>query len=66
MWDKLALTDKENEHLTMSIAVGVAIGLMGGAFFSQAQLGFALGGVIGVITSLAYSCHKRFKKAKNF
>ncbi|MGL5245068.1 MAG: hypothetical protein ACRC7R_07855 [Sarcina sp.] len=65
MWDKLILTDKENEHLTISIAAGVAIGVMGGAFFSQAQLGFALGGVIGILTSLVYTYSKRLK-AKHY
>lgn len=61
MLDKLILSDTENEHLTKSIACGVGLGVIIGAIFNNVELGFAFGGVVGVISSLVYSYHKRYK-----
>lgn len=62
--EKMILSDKECENLTKSIAGGVGIGLALGAILNNPQFGFALGGVIGVLSSLIYSLVLRIKEAK--
>ncbi|SHF16619.1 hypothetical protein [Clostridium fallax] len=62
MSDKITLTEKENEYLAKGIAVGVGIGVLGGLIAGYVELGFAIGGVSGVIGSLGYSLYMRHKE----
>ncbi len=57
----MILSDKECEYITKSIAGGVLIGLALGALFNNPQFGFALGGVIGIVSSFIYTLVKRTK-----
>lgn len=59
--EKMILSDKECEYITKSIAGGVLIGLALGALFNNPQFGFALGGVIGIVSSFIYTLVKRTK-----
>ena len=62
MVDKLSLTNKENEYLAKGIAIGVGLGTVIGLIFNYVELGFATGGVLGVLASLIYSFYRRHKK----
>ncbi|MDZ5255251.1 hypothetical protein [Clostridium sp. LIBA-8841] len=61
MLEKMILSDKECEYLTKSIAGGVGIGLALGAIMNNPEFGFALGGVVGIVSSLIYTLVKRSK-----
>lgn len=51
MCDKLILKEKDYEILTKGIACGVGVGIIIGAILQEVILIFALGGVVGIITS---------------
>lgn len=59
--NKLSLTEEEYEILTKGIAGGVGIGTIVGCFTSNVEFFFALGGIIGIIISSAYSFYIRYK-----
>ncbi|GFZ34537.1 hypothetical protein CSC2_50630 [Clostridium zeae] len=62
MLDKLSLTDKENDLLAKGIAIGAGVGIVGGALLNYVTLGFAAGGVVGILVSLTYSFYLRMRK----
>ena len=62
MLDKLSLTDKENDLLAKGIAIGVGVGILVGALLNYVALGFAAGGVGGILVSLIYSFYLRMRK----
>ena len=55
MVEKIMLSDKDYEYLTKGIASGVGIGTIIGMLLQDIILGFAAGGVIGIILSFVYS-----------
>ena len=55
MIEKIILSDQDYEYLTKGIAGGVGIGTLIGLLLENVILGFASGGVIGIILSLIYS-----------
>ena len=62
MIDKLCLSDKECEYLAKGIAIGSGIGICIGAVLNNVALGFAVGGVLGVVGSFLYSLSLKYKK----
>lgn len=62
MLEKISLTDRQYENLAKGLAFGVGAGIILGAIVGNVALGFAAGGVIGIIGSLCYSY---FTKARN-
>ncbi|GFP78547.1 hypothetical protein [Clostridium fungisolvens] len=62
MLDKLSLTDKENDLLAKGIAIGAGVGILVGALLNYVTLGFAAGGVVGILVSLTYSFYLRMRK----
>ena len=44
---------------------GFVIGTLVGLLLENVILGFASGGVIGIILSLIYSCYKKVKKIRS-
>ena len=65
MIEKIILSDKEYEYLTKVIALGVGIGTLIGLLLENVILGFASGGVIGIILSFIYSYYKKTRKNNN-
>ncbi|MEN8079326.1 hypothetical protein ABFP60_20425 [Clostridioides difficile] len=64
MVEKIILSDKDYEYLTKGIASGVGIGTLIGLLLEDIVLGFAAGGVIGIIASFIYSYYKKIKNEK--
>lgn len=64
MVEKIILSDKDYEYLTKGIASGVGIGTLSGLLLEDIVLGFAAGGVIGIIASFIYSYYKKIKNEK--
>lgn len=64
MVDKIILSDEEYEYLTRGIASGVGIGTIVGLLLENIVLGFAAGGVVGIILSFIYSYYKKVKNSK--
>ena len=62
MIEKIILSDKDYEYLTKGIAIGVGIGTLVGLLLENVILGFASGGVIGIILSFIYSYYKKVRK----
>ena len=62
MVEKIMLSDKDYEYLTKGLAGGVGIGIIIGAIAEI--LGFAAGGVIGIILSFVYSYYRKAKSHK--
>ena len=62
MLDKISLSEKECENIAKGIAWGVGIGILIGLVIGNVTLWFAMGGVVGVISSLVYSFFARHKK----
>ena len=54
MIEKIILSDQDYEYLTKGIASGIGIGTLVGLLLENVILGFASGGVIGIILSLIY------------
>ena len=65
MVEKIMLSDKDYEYLTKGIASGVGIGTIIGMLLQDIILGFAAGGVIGIILSFVYSYYRKAKSHKN-
>ncbi|WP_160680925.1 hypothetical protein [Clostridium sp. C8-1-8] len=61
MFEKISLSDKENEILAKGIAAGVGLGIVVGVLLNYVILGFAAGGVVGILCSLTYSFYMRIK-----
>lgn len=64
MIEKIILSDQDYEYLTKGIASGVGIGTIVGLLLGNVILGFASGGVIGIILSFIYSYYKKVTKNK--
>ena len=64
MIEKIILSDQDYEYLTKGIASGIGIGTLIGLLLENVILGFASGGVIGIILSLIYSYYKKISKNK--
>ena len=64
MVEKIMLSDKDYEYLTKGIASGVGIGTIIGMLLQDIILGFAAGGVIGIILSFVYSYYRKAKSHK--
>ncbi len=64
MIEKIILSDQDYEYLTKGIASGIGIGTLVGLLLENVILGFASGGVIGIILSLIYSYYKKISKNK--
>lgn len=62
MLDKISLSDREYEIVSKGIAIGSGIGIGIGAIVTNITLFFALGGVIGIITSFIYAKYQKVKK----
>lgn len=62
MFEKANLTDYEYALVTKGIVFGVAIGTLLGAIIGEITLFFSLGGVCGIISTLAYVLYKRLKR----
>jgi uncharacterized membrane protein len=62
MLDKISLSEREYENVAKGIAGGVGIGTLIGLIIGNVTLWFAIGGVVGIISSLIYSS---FVKHKN-
>ena len=60
----IILSEKDYECLTKAIAMGVAIGTIIGAILDDVILFFALGGIIGIVTSFILCTIKKFNKNK--
>ena len=65
MIEKIILSDQDYEYLTKGIAIGVGIGTLVGLLLENVILGFASGGVIGIILSFIYSYYKKTRKNNN-
>lgn len=59
MLEKVILSEQEYEYLTKGLALGVGIGTLIGLILENTILGFAFGGVSGIILSLIYSHYKK-------
>jgi len=55
MLEKFSLSEKEYENVAKGIAGGVGIGTLIGLIIGNVTLWFAIGGVLGIISSLIYS-----------
>ena len=64
MVEKIMLSDKDYEYLTKGIASGVGIGTIIGMLLQDIILGFAAGGVIGIILSFVYCYYRKAKSHK--
>ena len=64
MIEKIILSDQDYEYLTKGIASGVGIGTIVGLLLGNVILGFASGGVIGIILSFIYSYYKKATRNK--
>lgn len=62
----LTLSDKEIEYVSMGIVLGVGIGIFMGLFVDYIEFTFAIGAVLGIITSLILIIIKRIKNKKIF
>ncbi|AYE34177.1 hypothetical protein [Clostridium septicum] len=59
MLEKLSLSDEEYDYLAKCIAIGVGIGTFVGSLIGNVILGFAAGGVIGIVVSgIRFLSHK--------
>ena len=65
MIEKIILSEQDYEYLTKGIAIGVGIGTLVGLLLENVILGFASGGVIGIILSFIYSYYKKTRKNNN-
>lgn len=65
MVEKMMLSDKDYEYLTKGIAAGVGIGTIIGMLLQDIILGFAAGGVLGIILAFVYSYYRKIKSHKN-
>ncbi|MBK1811694.1 hypothetical protein JHL18_13810 [Clostridium sp. YIM B02505] len=61
----LSVTDDDIRYLAYGIGAGTTTGLIIGFFISNLPLGFALGGVLGIIVSGIYSIYKKLVGTKN-
>lgn len=61
VFNKISLTEEENEYLAKGIAVGAGLGVLLGVAVDNVVFGFSLGGVLGVLGSLAFSLYKKHK-----
>lgn len=64
MFKNIILSEKDYECLTKAIAMGVGIGIITGLILDNVVLFFALGGVIGIITSFIMCTITKFNKNK--
>lgn len=66
MFENINLTEEEYILVTKGIAFGVGIGVLLGTLIGDIILFFSLGGVCGIISTLAYSLYRRIKRKKVF
>ncbi|MDQ0461712.1 hypothetical protein [Clostridium sardiniense] len=64
VFEKANLTEYEYELVAKGIAFGVGSGVLIGTLIGEVVLFFSLGGVIGIISTLAYTFYKRLKSFK--
>lgn len=64
LFKNIILSEKDYECLAKAIAMGVGIGIITGIILDNVVLFFALGGVIGIITSFIMCTITKFNKNK--
>lgn len=64
MIKNIILSENDYECLTKAIAIGVGIGIITGLILDNVILFFALGGIIGIITSFIKCSITKFNKNK--
>jgi len=62
MLDKFSLSERECENISKGIAWGVGLGTLSGLLIGNVILWFAMGGVVGIISSLIYSIFEKHNK----
>lgn len=55
----LELTEDDIKYTAHGIAAGCSTGILLGLFFENVILGFALGGVIGIVSAIIFSTIKK-------
>lgn len=62
MLEKFSLSEQEYENVAKGIVGGVGIGTLIGLIIGTVTLWFAIGGVLGIISSLIYSFFEKHTK----